>query len=103
MYGGTDGSIVMVYRPIMLPDEQGTEYARIFSVPIDASNYWRITYGSNGDNNISLITYDGVNQKIAASPAEPLGTSRYSLHSLIDTITPSSLHASSPITILLTA
>ncbi|MCP3684816.1 MAG: hypothetical protein GY861_19280 [bacterium] len=83
--GGTDGSIALVYRPIMLPDEQGSNYRKLFLVTVDASNAWQYGYRTNADDKIRLSTISGGPETYAESSAEPFSSSRYGLHSIIGT------------------
>ncbi len=88
--GGTDGTIVLVYRPIMLPDEQ-SGFLRLFVVGIDGSNDWTIYHNTPGNDQVYIEAESGGVAKDAFSQAEPFGSIRYSLHSLIATYSTTAL------------
>lgn len=84
--GGADGSVVYIFRPITLPDEQaGGAFKKWFSVVIDANNEWYIRYSSNANDLIQFVGESGGTAEGGGSTAEPFGSSRYSLHSVIGT------------------
>jgi len=83
--GGTDGSVAFVYHPIMLPDEQPSDFRRFWEVFIDSNNRWTFLYGQNSDDYTIFSPRSGGTAKSGVSSAEPYGSVRYSLHSLIGT------------------
>ncbi len=83
--GGTDGSIALVYRPIMLPDEQGVSFKKLLNAEIDVNNNWTFLYSTNAADIARWQTRSGGTQKNADTSAEPYGSIRHSLHSLIGT------------------
>ncbi len=83
--GGTDGSIALVYRPIMLPDEQAASSKKLFRTFIDGPNYWYIRYSDNGNDLAVIDTRSNNVSETAVGPAEPFGSIRNSLHSVIAT------------------
>lgn len=83
--GGTDGSIAIAYRPIVLPDEQASNFRGLFIVSISGSNSWKLLYSINANDIVLFETNKGGSKKFSSSSAEPFGSSRYSLHSVIAT------------------
>jgi len=80
--GGTDGTICLVYRPIMLTDEQGgAAFKELFLVSIDGSNEWKLRYGSNANDRLRQTTISGGTTRNSNSSADPFSSTRYSLHS----------------------
>ena len=83
--GGTDGSICLAFRPIMLPDEQGgVGYKDYFYVNIDGDNWWKLYHNGNANKNANFYVRYAGTDKVAYSSADPW-TVRYSLHSQIGT------------------
>jgi hypothetical protein len=69
--GGAEGTIVLGYRPIMLPNEQPSDYTRPLNIYIDASNAWRFMNLTNGDNKISFSPRSGGTSTTATSSTTP--------------------------------
>ncbi len=79
------GTILMKYRPIMLPDEQTNADKKFFYVYINASNFWALKYSTNANNRVQARFRSGGVNKVADSTAEPFGSSRYSSHTVAST------------------
>jgi len=63
------GTVVLAYRPVMLPSEQSASYKRLWNIINDASNEHYLSYDTNANNKVAYNTESNANAIQALSGA----------------------------------
>lgn len=78
------GSVMIKYRPVMLPSEQDASYKQIFSNTFSAGNEMVVMYYTNANNYVGFRPRSNYLDQTIVSPALATWT-RYASHTLIAT------------------
>jgi hypothetical protein len=77
-------TIVLKYRPVMMPNEQGVSQSLFFNVTCSIGNRWALQYSTNGNNALVLSNQSNGNTLSVSTSANYCSTwTRYESHTLI--------------------